>query len=143
MALKDPVLTGPRTGRTRSYGNGSNIELKLFGEQSGEDWAVVENRVRAGDEPPIHTHTREDETIYVVEGAITAYVGEQQLEVEAGSYAALPNDVPHGFTVRGEEVRLIQTLHPAGAESLFVPRDESDSDRANFGITLQVPAAAA
>jgi hypothetical protein len=33
----------------------SSIELKLFGEQSGEEWAVVENRVRAGDEPPIHT----------------------------------------------------------------------------------------
>jgi uncharacterized cupin superfamily protein len=27
--------------------------------------------VRAGDEPPTHTHTREDETLYIVEGAIT------------------------------------------------------------------------
>jgi quercetin dioxygenase-like cupin family protein len=143
MALKDPVLTGPGAGRTQSYGNGSSVELKLFGEQSGEEWAVVENRVRAGDEPPIHTHTREDETVYVVEGAITAYVGDEQFEVEAGSYAALPNNVPHGFIVRGEEVRLIQTLHPAGAEYLFVPRDESDSDPAKFGITLQERAAAA
>jgi quercetin dioxygenase-like cupin family protein len=143
MPLKDPVLTGPGAGRTANYGNGSSVELKLFGEQSGEEWAVVENRVRAGDEPPIHTHTREDETVYVVEGAITAYVGDQQFEVEAGSYAALPNNVPHGFTVRGEEVRLIQTLHPAGAEYLFVPRDESDSDPAKFGITLQERAAAA
>src|SRR3954447_5507438 len=124
MPLTDPVLTGPGAGRTRTYGNGSSIELKLFGEQSGEEWAVVETRVRAGAEPPIHTHTREDETVYVVEGAITAYVGDEQFEVEAGSYAALPNNVPHGFTVRGEEVPLIQTLHPAGAEYLFVPRDE-------------------
>src|SRR3954452_13452576 len=137
MPLEDPVLTGPGAGRTRSYGHGSSIELQLFGEQSGEEWAVLESRVLAGDEPPIHTHTREDETVYVVEGAITAYVGDQQFEVEAGSYAALPNNVPHGFTVRGEEVRLIQTLHPAGAEYLFVPRDESDSDPAKFGITLQ------
>ena len=143
MPLKDAVLTGPGAGRTRSYGNGSSIELKLVGEQSGEEWAVVENRVRAGDEPPIHTHTREDETVYVVEGAITAYVGDEQFEVEAGSYAALPNNVPHGFTVRGEEVRLIQTLHPAGAEYFFIPRDESDSDPAKFGITIheRVPAA--
>jgi quercetin dioxygenase-like cupin family protein len=143
MPLKDPVLTGPGAGRTRNYGNGSSIELKLYGEQSGEDWAVVENRVRAGDEPPFHTHTREDETVYVVEGAITAYVGDQQFEVEAGSYAALPTNVPHGFTVRGEEVRLIQTLHPAGAEYFFVPRDESDSDPAKFGIVLHERAAAA
>src|SRR5437763_16322523 len=137
MPLKDPVLAGPGAGRTQSYGHGSSIELKLFGEQSGKEWAVVESRVRAGDEPPIHTHTREDETVYVVEGAITAYVGDQQFEVQAGSYAALPNNVPHGFTVRGEEVRLLQTLHPAGVEYLFVPRAVSDSDQAKFGYILQ------
>ena len=96
MPLTDPVLTGPGAGRSRTYGNGSTVELKLFGEQSGEEWAVVENHVRAGDEPPIHTHTREDESVYVLEGAITAFVGDQQFEVEAGSYAALPNNVPHG-----------------------------------------------
>ena len=75
MPLEDPVLTGPGAGRNRDYGNGSNLELKLYGDQSGGDWAVVENRVRAGDEPPIHTHTREDESVYVVEGAIIAFVG--------------------------------------------------------------------
>ena len=85
MPLTDPVLTGPGAGRNRDYGNGSNLELKLYGDQSGGDWAVVENRVRAGDEPPIHTHTREDESVYVVEGAITAFVGDQQFEVYAGS----------------------------------------------------------
>ena len=34
---------------------------------------------------PIHTHTREDESIYIGEGAITAFVGDQQFEVDAGS----------------------------------------------------------
>ena len=137
MSLTDPVLTGPGAGRTRSYGGGSAAELKIVGEQSGGEWAVVENRVRAGDEPPIHTHTREDESVYVLEGAITAYVGDQKFEVEAGSYADLPNNVPHGFKVRGEEVRLLQTVHPAGVEYLFVPRDEGDSDPAKFGVILQ------
>jgi mannose-6-phosphate isomerase-like protein (cupin superfamily) len=91
MSLSDPVLTGPDAGRTVTYGHGSTAELKLAGEESGGDWAVVEWRVRAGDDPPIHTHTREDETIYVRDGAITAFVGDQRIEVGAGSYAALPN----------------------------------------------------
>ena len=97
MPLTEPVLTGPGAGRTRTSDNGSTAEPKLFGDQSGGDWAVVEYDVRAGEEPPIHTHTREDETVYVLEGAITAYVGDQQFEVEAGSYAALPKNIPHGF----------------------------------------------
>jgi quercetin dioxygenase-like cupin family protein len=143
MSLSDPVLTGPQGGRTVTYGHGSAAELKLAGEESGGDWAVVEWRVRAGDDPPIHTHTREDETIYVLEGAITAFVGDEQIEVEAGSYAALPKDVPHGLTVHGDEARLLVTLAPAGAEYFLVPRDEGDADPARFGLILQDPAVAA
>jgi quercetin dioxygenase-like cupin family protein len=143
MPLNDPVLTGPGAGRTVSYGTGSSAELKLEGEQDGGDWSVVEWRVRAGDEPPIHTHTREDETLYVLEGAITAYVGDQRIDVEAGSYAALPKDVPHGLTVRGDEARLLVTLEPAGAEYLLVPRNEDDADPARFGIVLHERAPAA
>jgi quercetin dioxygenase-like cupin family protein len=143
MSLSDPVLTGPRAGRTVTSGNGSSTELKISGEESGGDWAVVEWRLRAGDEPPIHIHTREDETIYVVEGAITAFVGDEQIEVEAGSYAALPKDVPHGLIVRGDEVRLLVTLAPAGTEYFLVPRDENDADPARFGLILQGSAMAA
>src|SRR4051812_37172055 len=140
MPLNEPVLTGPGAGRTHTYGNGSSAELKLAGEQSGGDWAVVELLVRAGDEPPMHTHTREDETLYIVEGAITAYVGDEKIDVEAGSYAALPKNVPHGFTVRGEQVRLLVSVEPAGAEHFFVPRDDSDADPAKFGLIIHAAA---
>jgi quercetin dioxygenase-like cupin family protein len=143
MSLTDPVLTGPRAGRTVTSGHGSSAELKLAGEESGGDWAVVEWRLRAGDEPPIHTHTREDETLYVLDGAITAFVGDQRIEVEAGSYAALPKDVPHGLRVRGDEARLLVTVEPAGVEYLFVPRDENDADPSRFGVVLNGAAPAA
>jgi quercetin dioxygenase-like cupin family protein len=143
MPLNEPVLTGPGAGRTVSSGSGSSFELKLVGEQSGGDWSVLEWRLRAGDEPPIHIHTREDETLYVLEGAITAYVGDQRIDVEAGSYAALPKDVPHGLSVRGDEARLVMTLAPAGAEYFLVPRDDGDADPASFGIILQEAAQAA
>lgn len=136
MSLSDPILTAPGAGRTVEYGHGSSAELKIAGEQSGGDWAVVEWRVRAGDEPPMHTHTREDETLYLLEGAITAYVGGEKIEVEVGSYAALPKDVPHALTVQGEEARLLITLEPAGAEYLLVPRDDSDADPAKFGLVI-------
>lgn len=136
MSLTDPVLTGPQSGRTVTYGGGSSAELKITGEQNGGDWAVVEWHVRPGDEPPLHTHMREDETVYVLQGAITAFVGEQRIDVQAGSYAALPKGIEHGLTVLGEEARLLVTLAPAGAEYFFVPRDESDADPAKFGLRL-------
>ncbi len=142
MALTEPVLSGPGAGRTVTYGNGSSAELKLAGEQSGGDWAAIEWRVRAGDEPPMHTHTREDETLYVIEGTITAHLGGENIDVNAGSYAALPKNVPHGFTVRSEHVRLLVTVEPAGAEHFFVPRDESDADPAKYGLIIHAAAPA-
>ena len=66
----------------------------------------------------------------------------ENLRVEAGSYAALPKNVPHGLTVRGDEARLLVTLGPAGAEYLFVPRDEGDADPNRFGIVLHESAPA-
>ena len=48
MALNEPVLSGPGTGRTVTSASGSSAELKLAGEQSGGDWAVVEWRLRPG-----------------------------------------------------------------------------------------------
>jgi quercetin dioxygenase-like cupin family protein len=143
MSLAEPVLTGPHAGRTVTHGGGSSAELKLAGEQSGSDWAVVELHVRAGEEPPIHTHTREDETVYVLEGSITAFVADQRIDVDAGSYAALPKNIPHGFAVRGEEARLLVTLQPAGAEYFLVPRDDADADPARFGLIIYKPVPAA
>jgi quercetin dioxygenase-like cupin family protein len=140
MSLSNPVLTGPGAGRTVTSGHGSSAELKLVGDQSAGDWAVVEWRLHAGDEPPIHTHTREDETLYVVDGAITAFVGGQRIDVAAGSYAALPKDVPHGLRVRGQEARLLLTFAPAGFEYFLVPRDENDADPSRFGLVIHEPA---
>jgi quercetin dioxygenase-like cupin family protein len=140
MSVKEPVLTGPKGGRVVEYGGGSSAELKIAGEQSGGEFGVVEWEVHAGDEPPIHTHTREDELLYVLEGSITAFVGAQRIDGEAGSFAALPRDLPHGLTVKGESARLLVTLEPAGAEYFFVPRDESDSDPEKFGLEIVGPA---
>jgi quercetin dioxygenase-like cupin family protein len=138
--LHDPVLTGPSAGRTVSYGSGSTAELKIAGEQTGGAWGVVDWRVRSGDEPPIHSHTREDETLYVLQGSITAYLGDQEIQVEAGSYAALPKGVPHGLTVNGDEAHILIAVVPAGVEYFFVPRDDSDSDPAKFGLEIVGPA---
>jgi len=86
-----------------------------------------------------NSHTREEETVYALEGAITAYVGDQAIEVHAGSYAALPKEIPHGVRVHGESATLLVTLAPAGAEYFFAPGDDSDADSAKFGLNIIGP----
>ena len=93
MPLNQPVRSGQGTGRTVIYPTRSNAELKLAGEESGGDWADRRMATARGRRVAAHPH-REDETGYALDDAITAYVGDQQIEVAAESYATLPKNVP-------------------------------------------------
>jgi len=136
MPVSEPVLTTPGTGTSVEFGNGSRAELAVSGAQSDGEYAVVRYDVRAGDEPPLHTHTEEDEMVYVLEGEITAVVGETEIPVGPGAFAALPRNIPHTIRVKGDSAKLLLTLIPAGVERFFVPSSEADSDPANFGLEI-------
>jgi quercetin dioxygenase-like cupin family protein len=103
-------------------------------EQSAGEYAVLRYHVKPGDEPPLHTHTREDEMVYVVDGEITAIVGDAEVDVGPGAFAVLPRGVPHTIHVRSDSATLMLTVVPAGVERFFVPASESDSDPTKFGL---------
>ncbi len=136
MAVSEPVLNTPGTGESVDFGNGSRAEIVVGGPESGGEYAVVRYDVVAGDEPPLHTHSQEDETVFVVEGEITAFVGDTRVDVGPGAYAALPRGVPHTIRVKGDSAKLLLTIIPAGIERFFVPKPDADSDPATFGLEL-------
>ncbi|WP_342738619.1 cupin domain-containing protein [Bradyrhizobium sp. B117] len=76
MSAQQPVLTPPHAGETVTSNGGSSIELKVESSQSGGEYGTVLWTLRAGEEPPLHTHTREDELLYVVQGKLIARVGD-------------------------------------------------------------------
>jgi quercetin dioxygenase-like cupin family protein len=90
MSVQQPVLTPPNGGKTVTSRGGSSVEMKVESSQSGGDYGAVVWTVRAGEEPPLHTHSREDELVYVVQGQLIARVGDARVEVGPGAYAALP-----------------------------------------------------
>lgn len=136
MSVKQPVLTLPKGGQTVTLGKGSTIELKVESSQSGGDYGAVLWKVRAGEEPPLHTHSREDEIVFVVEGKLIARVGDTRVEVGPGAYAALPRDIPHTIEVVGDEATLLVSYVPGGLERFLVPKDGKELNPADFGIAL-------
>jgi quercetin dioxygenase-like cupin family protein len=136
MAVQKPVLTAPRGGETVTMSGGSSIEIKVESSQSGGEYSAVLWTVRAGEEPPLHTHSREDELVYVVDGQLIARVGDASVEVGPGAYAALPSGVPHTIEVVGDQVTLLATYVPGGLERLLVPRKGEKPDPAAFGVTF-------
>lgn len=135
MPTTEPVLTPPGAGETVRYPGGSTAEMKVSSAQTAGDYGAVLYTVRAGDEPPPHIHSREDELVHVIAGEITARVGDTTVEVGPGAFAALPRGVPHGFTVRGEQAVLLLVFSPGGLESFFVP-GEGPPDPGAFGLEM-------
>ena len=106
MALTDPVPHRPAGWSDHHVRRWLERRIEGPGRAKPAGSGRLSSGTRAGDEGPIHSHTREDETVCVLEGAITAFVGDQQIEVEAGSDAALPKGLSHGLKVRGDPARL-------------------------------------
>ena len=59
MAASEPVLNTAGTGESVEFGNGSRAEIAVGARQSGGDYAVVRYDIVSGDEPPLHTHSRD------------------------------------------------------------------------------------
>jgi quercetin dioxygenase-like cupin family protein len=136
MSVQKPVLTPPNGGETVTSSGGSSVEMKVESSQSGGDYGAVLWTVRAGEEAPLHTHSREDELVYVVRGQLIAQVGDARAEVGPGAYAALPRGVPHMIEVVGDQATLLVSFVPGGLERFLVPRGGEQPDPAAFGLTF-------
>ena len=67
-----------------------------------------------GAEPPLHVHEREDEFFYILEGEITAYVGEREYVAGPGAVVWFPRGVPHTMAARTDTVRAFGGATPGG-----------------------------
>src|SRR5215468_5373094 len=121
MSVKQPVLTPPHGGKTVTSSGGSSVEMKVESSQSGGEYGAVLWTVRAGEEPPLHTHSREDELVYVVQGQLIARVGDARVDVGPGAYAALPRGMPPTIEVVGDQATLLVSFVPGGFERFLVP----------------------
>jgi uncharacterized cupin superfamily protein len=69
---------------------------------------------------PVHTHEREDEYSYVLEGQLTAQIGDAVVEAGPGELVVKPRGIPHAFWNAGSEpVRFLELITPGGFEEYF------------------------
>jgi quercetin dioxygenase-like cupin family protein len=113
------VAVGPAEGKLIDLG-GLGVHFKLAGAQTGGSISIVEHPVDARRLVRPHTHSREDELSYVIEGRIGARVGDEVAEVEAGSYVFKPRNVMHTFwNPTDKPARILEMIVPAGFEEYF------------------------
>jgi quercetin dioxygenase-like cupin family protein len=111
---------------------GTFTRVKLDGAQTDGRLGMFEAVLPRGAAPPLHSHPQ-DETIYVLDGEVTAWiVPEESLEgdgaqppawaaerahrCQAGAVIYAPGGTPHTFRVESDTARILTLSTPAGIE---------------------------
>jgi quercetin dioxygenase-like cupin family protein len=102
------------------WGPGDKLTFLITGEQTGGTYFMAEAVVPPDGGPPPHIHHGEDETFYILEGEITACLGDKVITASAGDLLHIPKGTPHSFKNEGDQVlKMIVTFTPAGIEGFF------------------------
>lgn len=105
--------------RSRWYGINLLTVIAYASETNGA-FSLVKNVMRKGFEPPLHVHTREDESNFILKGEILFTVGEKTIHAKAGDYIHLPKNVPHTFKLLTDTAETLLVITPGGFEEMFV-----------------------
>lgn len=69
---------------------------------------------------PLHRHTREAESFYLLDGRMDYRAGEQDYDLHAGCFLYLPAGLPHAFRIRGDQpARFLAIVEPGGLLHLY------------------------
>ena len=108
---------------------GAKVVVKAGTEETGDMFNLLEVTAPAGFATPLHIHYAEDVAVYVLEGLLTIYWGDERKEASAGSYFFQARGTPHGFRVMGDSgARVLYLTVPAGFDGFVCAGGQSASD---------------
>ena len=115
-ALHVPAGTG-----VTKWVSGDVYEVKATAESTNGSLGFIDARVPPGNGPVAHVHNSNDESFYIVSGALEILNGDQTFVAEPGAFVFVPRGTRHRFrNIGGEETHLVFLFAPGGPETQFV-----------------------
>lgn len=133
-AVISPFAVQSGEGRTLKTPTDDTVTIKADTLRTNGSLTVFELLVASKSGPALHTHLREDELWWVLEGDFRFKAGDTELRASTGGMAFGPRGAPHAFqNVGAAPGRLLVITTPSGAERLFeqaveLMRDPDDMD---------------
>jgi mannose-6-phosphate isomerase-like protein (cupin superfamily) len=111
---------------------GAMVAVKASTEQTGGAFNLFDALCPVGYETPLHIHYVEDVVMYVLQGTLEVFWGNEKYLALVGSYFYQPKGTPHGFRVVGNsQARFLYWTTPAGFDHLVSDCIRSAND---FGV---------
>ena len=108
-----------RPGEGEHIGGPTAVTIKATGRETGDSFYLGEVVAAPGfPGPPPHVHERLHDMFYVLDGTLTMRLGDETIELPAGSFVCVPPGVVHTFSNTSEEpVRFLNFNTHAGWEN--------------------------
>lgn len=122
MAIQPIPVMAPTTRDRKALIVGSlRVTCLLTSEETDGAYSLFEIITPPHDQgPPPHTHTREDEAFYVLEGEHVVVIDGREIRGGPGSWMFAPRNIPHGFRNDGDvPSRVLMFASPGGFEKFF------------------------
>jgi quercetin dioxygenase-like cupin family protein len=105
----------------RYYFNVGLGSVCLSGKDTGGAYCLLEVSLAPGMGVPRHTHTREDETYFVLAGELEVTVGEKPFVLRPGDTLLAPRDLPHELRNSGNTTNhYLLVFSPSGFEEFMM-----------------------
>src|SRR5436309_2149893 len=96
---------------------GAPYRFLITSENSGGVFSLIEVTAPPQSAVPLHIHTRENETFFILEGTIEATCAGRPLTLEKNSTAFLPRNIPHSYrNPTNSTARYLVWITPGGFE---------------------------
>ena len=125
---------------------GARVSIKATWEQTDGAFNLFEINCPAGYATSLHIHYAEDVAVYVLEGTITLYWGNEKQEAAEGVYSYPPRGTPHGFRVESDTpARILYMTIPAGFDRFVMEQEgpalksKAETEAARYKIEILGP----
>lgn len=105
--------------------------MRAGSEQTSGAFCLAEHwEMPVGFASPYHTHHREDECFYILEGEVAFICGGQWLKAGPGAFVYGPREIPHGFKIIGDRPARMLLMCTPGAFERFMLDQATPFDQA-------------
>jgi len=109
---------------------GLPTQVRATAEMTNGAFGLVENwEMPPGFASPYHTHHREDESFYIVQGEVAFVIDGKWQQGGPGTFVFGPREIPHGFQVVGDKhAHMLLLATPGGFEQFPIELGQPVTD---------------
>ena len=122
--------------KSKANKNYFGLNFIATGNETNSKYFLSQTTVPAGDPgPPIHSHSKEDESFFLIRGQMTFIIDGKEVELDQGNFLNIEKGERHTWRNDANvDAEMMITFAPAGIENMFIELDSDVSKIKEIGM---------